>query len=275
LGNGLHIHLAQSPDEVEKVERMWGVRPVEWLRDLGLLDERLFAAHLTYIDLERDIPILAEARDFTYVHCPSALGAGGTNAIQPYPELLAAGLNIAIGVDTHSNDIVENLKLAVIDGRARCYLMAESSEMPLQLPTPLDAVRSATDRAANGLGRADLGRIEAGAKADFCTIDVSGLLVGVGALPPDPLNHLLYANGLSVRHVATDGRFQIFDGHLVVGDEEQVIRRGGAVAEKLWKTLAAEGYFEGEPSYPPQWPHSWRASNVVDSDAAALKEVLK
>ena len=81
----------------------------------------------------------------------------------------------------------------------------------------------------------------------LATIDLAGFLVGAGALPPEPLHNLLYANGLSVRHVATAGRFQIFDGRLVIADEEEVKRRGGAVMEKVWGQLRAEGRFDGLP----------------------------
>ena len=72
----------------------------------------------------------------------------------------------------------------------------------------------------------DLGRIEAGAKADLCTVDVSGLLVGNGTLPREPWNNLLYANGLSVRNVMTDGNWQVRDGKFMFDDEAQVVARG-------------------------------------------------
>jgi hypothetical protein len=90
---------------------------------------------------------------------------------------------------------------------------------------------------------------------------VTGFLVGVGAVPPEPLNHLLYANGLSVRHVFTDGNAQIFDGRLVVDDEERVKRRGGAVVEQIWDQLDAEGWFTATPDFPPGWPYTWMSMN--------------
>jgi 5-methylthioadenosine/S-adenosylhomocysteine deaminase len=260
LGNGIHIHLAQSPDEVESCKRLWGKRPVEWLDELGFFSERVFGAHLWSIDLAEDPRILAGKETFTYAHCPSSLGAGGGNATQPYPELLAAGVRTSIGLDTHSNDMVENMKLALLDGQARYWLLNETSPVPMKRPTVWDVVNGATLNPARGLGRDDLGRIAPGAKADFCTIDVTGFLVGVGAVPPEPLNNLLYASGLSVRHVVTDGNFQIFDGRLVVDDEERVLKRGGAVVETIWKQLEAEGWFTPDPDFPPGWPYTWKSS---------------
>ncbi len=89
----------------------------------------------------------------------------------------------------------------------------------------------------------DLGRIRAGARADLAMVDVSGLLVGTGALPPEPLNHLLYANGTSVRHVMTDGRLQVFEGRVVCDDESRVLAEGGRVVQQVWRQLEQGGWF--------------------------------
>ena len=86
-----------------------------------------------------------------------------------------------------------------------------------------------------------------GAKADIVAIDVSGPLVGSGALPPEPLNNLLYANGMMVRHVITDGLVQVFDGHLVVDDESRVVAEGGLVMAAIYEQLQSEGWFTPLP----------------------------
>lgn len=242
IGNGVHIHLSQSAQETRTVERLWGKRPAVWLDDLGFYSQPVFGAHFTGIDLARDLPFVAK-KNLTYAHCPSGNGAGGSSGTQPYPEALAAGVRTTIGIDTHSNDYIENLKLAVLYGRARARLLQPGSPVPLRLPTVWDAVEGATLGAAKGLGRDDIGRIAPGAKADLCTVDVSGFLSGVGAVPPEPLNNLLYAHGLSVQHVMTDGRFQVFQGRLVCDDAEQVQKRGGAVVQKIWAQLRDENWF--------------------------------
>jgi cytosine/adenosine deaminase-related metal-dependent hydrolase len=109
-------------------------------------------------------------------------------------------------------------------------------------------MRSATLVPAGALGRDDLGRIVPGAKADLVTIDVAGFLTGTGAVPPEPLNNLLYAHGLSVRNVMTDGRWQVLDGQLVVADERRLARRAGVAVQALWDALAAEGWFTPTPT---------------------------
>ena len=190
---------------------------------------------------------MAASSNFTFAHCPSAAGAGVLPSSQPYPEALAAGVNTNIGLDTHSNDYLENIKLAVMQGRARAQLLGDSSAVPLVEPTIWHGLESATMGGASGLGREDLGRIEPGAKADLCTVDVSGLLVGNGTAPRAPYNNLLYANGLSVRNVMTDGNWQVLDGKFTFGDASQFIARGGAVVRKVWAQLEAEGFFVPMP----------------------------
>lgn len=223
------------------MQRLWQQRPVQWLESLGVFAQRVFAAHMSSSDPAVDAPLLRRST-FTYCTCPSAGGASGFT--QPWPEMLAAGVNTNIGIDTHSNDYVENLKLAVLKGEARWSLLRRSSTVPLQRPSIQRAVEAATLDAARGLGRDDIGRIAVGAKADLVSIDVSGLLAGTGALPPEPLYHLLYANGLMVRHVLINGAFKVFDGVLRVDDETELLARGGAVVQKIWAQLEDEGFFK-------------------------------
>lgn len=249
LGTGLHIHLSQSRRETETVKRLWGVTPTQWLEQLGFFEGPVFGAHLSGVDWAVDAPILAR-HGAVYAHCPSAGGAGG--GTQPFPEALAAGIPVNIAIDTHSNDYLENLKLAVLYGQARHELLKElvPNGQPSMRPTIWDGIDAATRVPARGLRRDDLGVIRPGARADLISIDVSGMLAGSGALPPEPLNNLLYANGRMVRTVMTDGRLQVHDGHFVADDVHRVVTEGGVVAQKVWAQLADEGWFTPTPGMP-------------------------
>jgi cytosine/adenosine deaminase-related metal-dependent hydrolase len=61
------------------------------------MDGPFFGAHFTAPDWAVDPPILNDA-GAVYSTCPSAGGAGG--GTQPYPEALAAGLKVNVGIDT-------------------------------------------------------------------------------------------------------------------------------------------------------------------------------
>ncbi len=240
LGHGIHLHLAQGGGETEAVHRAWGLGSTQWIEQQGLFEQPLFAAHMSSADLAADPAVLVR-HGATYATCPSAGGASGFT--QPWPEMLAAGVNCNIGIDTHSNDYVENLKLAVLKGEARWSLTRKSSAVAMRRPTVLDALDAATRNAAAGLRRDDLGVLRPGARADWCALDVSGPWVGSGALPPEPLYNLLYASGHVVRHVATDGRLQVHDGALLVDDANTITADAGAAVSALWDQLRAEGFF--------------------------------
>jgi cytosine/adenosine deaminase-related metal-dependent hydrolase len=241
LGTGVHTHLSQGARETETIRRRWGRTPTQWLSEAGLLDGPFFGAHFTAPDWEVDPPLLRDA-GAVYSTCPSAGGAGG--GTQPWPEALAAGVPVNIGIDTHSNDMVENVKLAVLYGQARASLLSPLAGGPeVEAPTMEQAVMGCTTVAADALRRPDLGRIEPGSAADLVAIDVSGFLVGSGSTPPEPLHNLLYASGQSVRLVMTDGRPQVLDGTFVAADPDRIVSDGGRVARMLWERLEGEGWF--------------------------------
>ena len=244
LGTGVHIHLSQGQRETDTVRRLWGKTPTQWLEELGILESGpVFGAHMSGLDWEVDPPIL-NRHGVVYAHCPSGGGAG--NGTQPYPEALAAGMAVNVAIDTHSNDFVENLKLAVLYGQARHELLTDlaGGSVKSRAPSIGDAVDGATVIPADGLRRPDLGRIEEGAAADLISMDVSGMLVGSGSLPPEPLNNLLYANGRMVSTVMTAGRVQVANGEFMAGDAGSIVKAGGEVAQKIWRQLDGEGWFE-------------------------------
>ncbi len=251
LGNGIHMHLQSglNPADNKLIHEYWGKGEASVLVEEGFTrDVRLFGAHMLALDnIAEDMAKLKQGNNFTFAHCPSAAGAGALPSSQPYPEALAAGLNTSIGFDTHSGDYVENMKLAVMQGRARAQLLNSTSKAKLIEPTIWHGLESATRGGARGLGRDDLGRIQAGAKADLVTIDLTSLLIGNGTPAREPWNNLMYANGLSVRNVMIDGVWKVFEGKLTFTEEASLISRGGAVVRKLWSLLEKENFFVPMP----------------------------
>jgi len=242
LGNGIqmHVHLHEGEGE-DPVERACGKPEIPLLDELGLLDAGLFGAHLIGIDPQSDLAPLV-GRRFTFAHCPCSGGAATDPGSQPYPEALGLGVNTGIGLDAHSTDLLENVRLAVFLGRAREHLLV--SPVPLVRPSIWDALRSATTHAAAGLGRPDLGRIAAGAAADLCTVDLGARFVGARVAGPAPQNNLLYASGTAIRNVMTAGVWQVRDGRTVIVDEAPIFERRAGVLRRVWDQLEREGFFE-------------------------------
>lgn len=115
LNTGIHMHISETRSEVEGCLDRYGVTPVEYCSDLGIFDVPCIAAHCVSVD-EEDIKILAR-KQVTVSHNPVAnlkLGSG----VAPIPNMMAAGINVALGTDSAAaNDnlnLWEELKLAAI-----------------------------------------------------------------------------------------------------------------------------------------------------------------
>ncbi|MCS7131536.1 MAG: amidohydrolase, partial [Hadesarchaea archaeon] len=95
-GVGIHTHVAESRDEVDRVMKKYGKRPVEHLDAIGFLGPEVLAAHCVWLT-DHEISIIRE-RGVKPVHNPVSnmkIACG----IAPVPEMLAAGIPVALGTD--------------------------------------------------------------------------------------------------------------------------------------------------------------------------------
>ncbi len=76
-GVRLHTHMAETVEEEAFCLELFGVRPVEYLEELGWLGDDVWLAHCVHLD-EREVARFGETRH-RVAHCPSSnarLGAG-------------------------------------------------------------------------------------------------------------------------------------------------------------------------------------------------------
>ena len=193
-GVRLHTHLAETRDEEEFCLEQYGVRPLEYLEELGWLGDDVWLAHCVHLD-EREVRRMGESATGV-AHCPisnARLGAG----IAPLRGLVDAGAPVGLGVDgaasNESGELTDELRGAL--------LMARVRGGPAAL-TPREALELATRHGARCLGREDeLGRLEPGALADVALWRLddpgrAGIADPVAALvlgPPRPVDTLLVA----------------------------------------------------------------------------------
>ena len=61
----------------------------------------------------------------------------------------------------------------------------------------------------------------------------------------DPLRTLVWnVNRGDVAATLVDGRYLVRDGALQTGDERDIVRRGAAAVEKLWREARAQGLMD-------------------------------
>jgi len=159
------IHVAETQDEVSKIQSKYGKTPVAHLEKAGVLSPRLMACHCVVLT-KKDIDILV-SHDVKVSHNPESnmkLASG----IAPVPELINAGACVGLGTDgcTSNNNIDMFLEM---DTAAKIHKVNTMD------PTVMDAktvLKMATINAAKTLGLdKTIGSLEVGKKADLIILD--------------------------------------------------------------------------------------------------------
>jgi len=162
-GLRMHVHVSETVSEHEASLARNGATPIQTLDKYGVWDNGGIAAHCVYTTPE-DWAVMAE-KGVTAVHNPYSnlkLGSG----IAPIPELLKAGVNVALGTDgvsSHNSiDPFADMKLAaILNNGVCCDPMAMTTRQALEM---------ATVSGAKALGR-NTGMIAEGKIADLILVD--------------------------------------------------------------------------------------------------------
>ena len=165
----IHIHLHETPAEIEQEMAASGRRPLARLAALGLVTPALNGVHATQL-IPEEITALATA-GATVVHCPRSnlkLASG----LCPVARLLDAGVNVALGTDSAASnnrlDLWAELQIAAL-------LAKQVAGNAAALPAA-QALRMATLNGARALGLAgEIGSLVAGKAADVICVDLSGI----------------------------------------------------------------------------------------------------
>ena len=195
----LHIHLSETREEVENCRAAHGgLSPVEYLDRLGVLDERVIAAHTLWLS-ENDIRILGE-RGVNCVHNVNSNLKIGSGYRFPYNELRDAGANVCLGTDgcasSNNLDMLEAMKTAALLQKA---WRNDPKAMPLD-----ELVGVATRNGAKALG-IPAGEIREGCLADILIVDTdSSFFLSPGSFLA---NFVYSAHSDCIESVIAGGKF--------------------------------------------------------------------
>lgn len=221
----VQMHVHETAFEVDSAIESSGIRPLERLQRLGLLNNRFQAVHMTQIS-DRDIALLQQTGAHV-IHCPESnlkLASG----FSPIQKLLNAGVNVAIGTDGAASnndlDLFGEIKTAA--------LIAKAVTNDATALNAHQALQMATINGAKAMGIADkTGSLEVGKQADMIAVDLSAL-----AMQPvyDPTSHLVYSNaGSQVSHVWVDGKALVKDGQLTQMDTQAIKQKARQWQQKI------------------------------------------
>lgn len=216
------FHLSESIYEVNYCLDKFNKRPVEYLDDLGLLDERVLASQCVKVD-GKEIKILKD-RGVRVVHMPlSNCEVGGGFA--PIPDLLEAGVEVALGTDGYINDFFTVMKSAFLLHKA---VKEDASVMPAK-----KVFKMATEYGAKVLGWEDTGRLVTGNKADFIIMEDNFKT----PVTIDNIFDQIVVQGEKeyIDSVYINGKAVLKDKKLKTLDKEEVVKEMEKVAEEFWK----------------------------------------
>lgn len=226
---GIHIHVAEGPEDEVQCEAKHGMRVVERLEHFGLLRPRSILAHCLHInEVEKD---LIAQRDAIVVHNPRS---NMNNAVGFFDlaGFLKRGITTGLGTDGLGANMLAELFTACI---LQKHSLADSQAGSFDALYQLLFVNNPA--IANRLLGTHVGQIVVGAPADIVLLDYE---------PPTPLDegnvlgHLLFGTAVHSMRVTdsfVSGRPILRNSRFVDLDEEAIYAHAREQAASLWKRL--------------------------------------
>jgi cytosine/adenosine deaminase-related metal-dependent hydrolase len=230
------MHQSWGTEEVTGSLKTYGKRPIEHLADLGILGPNLTLVHMIHLD-DREVELVIDS-GAGVVHCPSASMRRGMGAIREgkHPEMLAAGVPVALGSDGYSSkrDVLRQAYLAAVVYRE------VRNEVPVF--TGETVMEMATLHGARVLGMADeVGSIEVGKRADI----VVHTLDRPEGHPrfQDPVDNLVfYRQSATVDTVFVDGEAILDGGRFTRFNATEAYRQIDAKAVEFEELIGASRF---------------------------------
>lgn len=225
----LIIHLAESRHEVSESIRLKGERPVEHLAGLGVLSERMVAAHVVWAE-DHELDLLLQ-HGVGVVHNPQSnmkLASG----VAPLPQMLARDMAVGLGTDGSASN--NDLSLwEEIDTAAKLHKLITADP---KVVSAQEAFELATIRGARALHLdTQIGSLEVGKRADVIVLEME-------AIDQVPLSSiysaLVYATKANdVCDLIVEGRVLMRHRQLTTIDEAEVRNDGLALRHQILERL--------------------------------------
>ena len=256
----LHIHIAETAQEVQDWRKSYDMPVVPWVKKLGLFEAKVLAAHCVHVDLG-EIHTLQHA-GAGVSHNPSSnlkLASG----FAPVTQMLAEGINLGIGTDGPASnndlDMFEELRLA-------SFVAKITSGDPTAAPART-TLAMATRLGARALHLGHLtGSLETGKQADLALVDLDTLHSSphFDHDPESIYSRLVYtAKASDVTDVMVAGRWLMRERELLTVRTDELLPAAAEIARRIdaflieledsvLSKLVAIGGAEREESYEIQ-----------------------
>ncbi len=158
---GIHVHASETLDDVRKVREIFNKRPVEVLKDYGLLSENTIIAHAVWVT-EREIDYIAKS-GANVAHCPvsnNILLSGN----MPLIDMFSKNVKVGLGTDINPSwNVMSEARLAY-------HTINTLYGVPSRI-TPYTLLKMATGNYAKFKGIENHGKIAKGYDANIIVLD--------------------------------------------------------------------------------------------------------
>jgi 5-methylthioadenosine/S-adenosylhomocysteine deaminase len=227
------MHLAETDWRLAMVQKNYGLTPIEYLHQNGLLTKRFIGSHVVHAS-DAEIGRLQEhhVSVANTPLCEMKIADG----IAPIPEMVRRGVNVCLGTDgsmwNNSNDIFREMK-----GMALLHAIHSG----VRSLSPKNILDMATINGAKAFGvDPDLGTVEKGKLADFILIETAAphmqpLRLGKHE---NVLSALVYsATGADVADVFIGGKHIVENHALKSADTEAIAAKVRESSENIAAAL--------------------------------------
>jgi len=223
----LHTHAAETADEERYCIEKFGMRPIEWLDEIGWLGPDVYLAHCVHLS-DSDIARIAETKTGVS-HCPCSnmrLASG----IPPIRKLLDRGAKVGLGVDGSSSNDGNHVLAEARQAMLLARVLGGADAM-----TTSEAFALGTTGSAAVLGRPELGNIAPGYAADLAFFRKDDIALA-GAIEQDPLGALMLCHVGRADRVIVNGRTVVKDGQIVGVDLPVLVERFNRLVRERFST---------------------------------------
>ena len=206
----MHTHLSETEDENQFCLKKYGCRPIDYLEQVGWLNDKAWLAHAIHYTDEELVRLGKAGVGMSHCACSNMILSSG---ICRTVEAERCGCKIGLGVDgsasnDHSNMIME-LRTAFLLQRLKYSAQVSY----------LDVFRWGTQGGAAVLGRPELGVLAVGKQADIAMFKLNEIQF-FGA--DNPLAALIVCGATRADRVMVKGQWMVEDGQLVHVDLEKL-----------------------------------------------------
>ncbi len=224
LGVGIHIHIAETLDEINIIKDKYGLTPCEFLEKCGIFENKTMGAHCVHLN-KQDMDIMS-AYGVSAIYNPQSnmkLASGIASIV----EMIDRDINVCLGTDGACSNNNLNMFEEMETGS---MLQNIATMQPSRLSSKL-MLSIATLNGAKALNYDNLGKIKEGYTADLIMLNLNK----PNMVPAyDIFSNLIFAaNGTEVEYVIINGDLIMRKGEFVKIDEEKIIWQCKHLVENL------------------------------------------